>query len=73
MSSVPILEAVHQIRQVDPHGAAVQAARALGISFGDRATDECPFDSFKKMVDDIESRLETAELAVVEAGGSPGF
>ncbi|MEX2316798.1 MAG: ATP-dependent 6-phosphofructokinase [Pirellulales bacterium] len=68
MSSVPILDAVHQIRQVDPQGDAVQAARALGISFGDRPTDECPFGSFKKMVDDIEHRLDTAEMAVVAAG-----
>ncbi len=36
MTSVPIREAVHKIRQVDPHGPGVLAARALGISFGDR-------------------------------------
>ncbi|TWT38137.1 6-phosphofructokinase 1 [Posidoniimonas corsicana] len=40
MSSVPILEAVHKIRQVDPNGPGVKAARALGISFGDRAADQ---------------------------------
>lgn len=39
MTSVPILDAVHKVRQVDPNGPAVQAARALGISFGDRPTD----------------------------------
>ncbi|MEN1678655.1 MAG: ATP-dependent 6-phosphofructokinase [Planctomycetota bacterium] len=39
MTSVPIAEAVHNIRQVDPHGPAVKAARALGISFGDRPAD----------------------------------
>jgi 6-phosphofructokinase 1 len=43
MDSVPILKAVNRIRQVDPHGAAVQAARALGISFGDQRGDDCPF------------------------------
>jgi ATP-dependent phosphofructokinase / diphosphate-dependent phosphofructokinase len=43
MESVPILQAVHRIRQVDSCGAAVQAARALGISFGDRSIDENPF------------------------------
>ena len=35
MGSVPIIDAVHQLRTVDPDGPAVQAARALGISFGD--------------------------------------
>jgi ATP-dependent phosphofructokinase / diphosphate-dependent phosphofructokinase len=43
MESVPILQAVNRIRQVDSCGAAVQAARALGISFGDRSIDENPF------------------------------
>ena len=43
MESVPILQAVNRIRQVDSCGATVQAARALGISFGDRSMDENPF------------------------------
>jgi 6-phosphofructokinase len=43
MESVPILQAVNRIRQVDSCGAAVQAARALGISFGDRSIEENPF------------------------------
>jgi phosphofructokinase-like protein len=44
MESVPIREAIHRIRQVDACGAAVQAARALGITFGDRSDDENPFE-----------------------------
>ncbi|MEM6655726.1 MAG: hypothetical protein AAF596_07985, partial [Planctomycetota bacterium] len=40
MTSVPIIDAVSKIRQVDPHGPAVKAARALGISFGDRPADQ---------------------------------
>jgi 6-phosphofructokinase 1 len=67
MTSVPIREAVHQIRQVDPQGDAVQAARALGISFGDRATDARPFASYQKMVQEIEHRLETASAALPAA------
>ena len=43
MGSVPIREAVDEIRRVDPSGDAVQAARALGISFGQCATDGSPF------------------------------
>lgn len=53
IQSVPIITAVHQLRQVDPHGSAVQAARAMGISFGDSANGECPFGV----------RIETAEVA----------
>jgi ATP-dependent phosphofructokinase / diphosphate-dependent phosphofructokinase len=46
MGSVPILQAVNKLRQVDPFGPAVQAARALGVSFGDRRADESPFAIF---------------------------
>src|SRR5689334_15085228 len=35
MESVPISQAIHRLSQVDPNGDAVQAARALGINFGD--------------------------------------
>jgi len=41
--SVPIIEAVNKLRQVEPNGSAVQAARALGVSFGDQIADESPF------------------------------
>jgi ATP-dependent phosphofructokinase / diphosphate-dependent phosphofructokinase len=64
MASAPILEAVHQIRRVDPQGDSVQAARALGISFGDRPADECPFKAYSQMVRDMETRLDSAETAV---------
>ena len=49
MNSVPIMEAVNVLRQVDPHGPAVQAARALGISFGDRPADEIGQDIFDRL------------------------
>jgi 6-phosphofructokinase 1 len=42
IDSVPIAEAIRQLSTVDPHGSAVQAARALGIGFGD-AADASPF------------------------------
>ncbi len=35
IDSVPISQAVNQLSRVNPNGSAVQAARALGISFGD--------------------------------------
>ena len=40
---VPIIDAVNELSSVDPEGAAVQAARALGVSFGDSSPDEDPF------------------------------
>ena len=43
MDSVPIIDAVNHIRTVDADGAAVQAARALGISFGDASEAASPF------------------------------
>src|SRR5690606_13163074 len=43
IDSVPIIEAVHRLSRVDVNGSAVQAARAMGISFGDDATRQLPF------------------------------
>ena len=34
VDSVPIEDAVHQLRLVDPEGEMVNAAKAVGISFG---------------------------------------
>jgi len=42
IASLPITEAVGRLSTVDPHGSAVQAARALGIGFGD-GEDGDPF------------------------------
>jgi 6-phosphofructokinase 1 len=43
IDSVPIIDAVSRLRMVDPSSAAVQAARALGICFGDCVQTESPF------------------------------
>ncbi|MEQ8835313.1 MAG: 6-phosphofructokinase, partial [Lacipirellulaceae bacterium] len=83
ISSVPIIEAVNQLRTVNPNGSAVQAARALGITFGDLPIDASPFASVlgnvEHMVDsddaataedvelDAEFTLEMAEAAAEEA------
>ena len=76
MSSVPIIEAVHQIRLVDSEGAAVQAARALGISFGDCEAGISPFansvitDDVQTAEDvemDAEFTLDLADAATEEA------
>jgi ATP-dependent phosphofructokinase / diphosphate-dependent phosphofructokinase len=42
IASVPIAEAIGRLSTVDPRGSAVQAARALGIGFGDDE-DGVPF------------------------------
>lgn len=44
IDSVPIVEAIRRVSVVDPHGSAVIAARALGISFGDQSPDASPFE-----------------------------
>jgi hypothetical protein len=74
MKSVPIREAVHRIREVDAKGAAVQAARALGISFADGAEDSSPFHCEADeavTIDEIEVQAEfvlaMAESATAEA------
>ncbi len=74
MLSVPILQAVHRIREVDAKGAAVQAARALGISFGDCSNSLSPFacdlDEVETLADleqSAEFTLEMAESATAEA------
>ncbi|WP_182868694.1 6-phosphofructokinase [Stieleria mannarensis] len=42
---VPIVEAVDQIRTVDPGGSAVQSARAMGMCFGDTPGYQNPFQT----------------------------
>lgn len=49
MNSVPIIEAVNVLRRVDPNGGTMQAARALGISFGDRPADETGQNVFSRL------------------------
>lgn len=44
IESVPIMEAVNGLSTVDPNSSEVQAARALGISFGNREYDAAPFE-----------------------------
>jgi 6-phosphofructokinase 1 len=76
MGSVPIIEAVNQIRVVDPGGPAVQAARALGICFGDCDTGQSPFAPLVAAPDaatadevelDAEFALDMADAATEEA------
>jgi 6-phosphofructokinase 1 len=74
MDSVPIIEAVNHIRTVDASGAAVQAARALGICFGDAAHCGSPFvarigsvATSNDVAEDAEFALDMAESATEEA------
>jgi 6-phosphofructokinase 1 len=53
MTSVPIMQAVNRIRTVDAHGAGVQAARALGICFGDNS-EQNPFHVPVADADEVE-------------------
>lgn len=65
MKSVPIADAVAKIRQVCPNGPAVMAARALGISFGDRPADEASSGVFDVPVD-VPADHTTANNATTE-------
>ncbi len=47
ITSVPIIDAVQEISTVDPTGSAVQAARAMAVSFGDRPQFFNPFPDSK--------------------------
>jgi len=43
ITSIPIVEAIRKLSTVEPSSSAVQAARALGVSFGDTAAFSNPF------------------------------
>lgn len=65
IGSVPITEAVNQLSRVDPNGAAVQAAKALGISFGDCPANASPFTPCPEAETDIEANGQATEDARV--------
>ena len=65
---VPIIEAVNQVRQVNPDGSTVQAARGLGVSFGDRASDKNPFGVRQRRRDDeVAAEVTSSEDIEVDA------
>ena len=67
IDDVPIIDAVNELSSVDPEGAAVQAARALGISFGDSLPDEDPFRLVaerESQVPDLDTVKEEDEAVV---------
>jgi hypothetical protein len=43
IGSIPIVQSIKRLSVVDVNGSAVQAARALGVSFGDSAIFSNPF------------------------------
>jgi hypothetical protein len=70
------MKAVNKLRVVDPQGHAVQAARALGISFGDCAAGSSPFffqveapeaATAEEVELDAEFTLDLADAATEEA------
>ena len=54
IESVPIAAAIRRLSRVDPASSAVQAARALGISFGDADERVSPFSG--RCLDEAASR-----------------
>lgn len=55
INSVPIIDAVNRLSTVDVDGSAVQAARALGISFGDGRCKQGPFQVIGEKTADAKS------------------
>jgi ATP-dependent phosphofructokinase / diphosphate-dependent phosphofructokinase len=53
IESVPIIQAVNRLSQVEPNSSAVQAARALGICFGDCPTKNSPFSKSETTISDV--------------------
>ncbi|HIF31549.1 MAG TPA: ATP-dependent 6-phosphofructokinase [Planctomycetaceae bacterium] len=63
IESVPIMEAVNELAMVDPNSSAVQAARALGISFGNNKFSAASFHTaIETYSDDV---LELAPVAAL--------
>ena len=69
VDSVPISKAVGQLSQVDPWSSAVQAARALGISFGDCPATESPFQHSepRQRLLDLEAAADKTIASVLAA------
>lgn len=62
MISVPIAKAVHHLKQVEPKSSLVQAARALGISFGDLGNGACPFvPRISESIDSVDQEVANLE------------
>ena len=66
IDDVPIIDAVNELSSVEPHGAAVEAARALGISFGDSAPAEDLFRLGGEQNADSQSTEDQASDALEE-------
>jgi len=64
INSVPIIEAVNQLRFVDPNSSPVQAAKAMGITFGDCPLDHHPF--MRPAVAEQHSTVENCDILVEE-------
>jgi 6-phosphofructokinase 1 len=60
IESVAIADAVSRLRTVDPRSAAVQAARALGISFGDSERTHSPFHAPASSTENADEPATTA-------------
>jgi hypothetical protein len=63
IESVWITDAVSKLRTVDPTSSAVQAARALGISFGDGRCSRSPFEAVATELEASPHEAEAVEHA----------
>lgn len=64
INSIPLTDAVRAISTVDPEGAAVQAARAMAVSFGDSPSYQNPFPSSKVKAETFAEKFNVPVSAV---------
>lgn len=66
ITSISILEAVKQLSTVDPSGSAVQAARAMNVSFGDSPHFENPFPESKINAETLVEKYNLPEADIAK-------
>ncbi len=64
MTSISIEVAIERLHEVDPNGAAVQAARAMAVSFGDSPDYKNPFPNSQVPQDTYAERFNVAPSAI---------
>ncbi|MCA9127672.1 MAG: ATP-dependent 6-phosphofructokinase [Planctomycetales bacterium] len=63
ISSVPISHAIKQLSLVDPSGSAVQAARAMNVSFGDQSQFCNPFPASQVTAKTFVEQYDVTDLS----------
>ena len=77
MDTQVVIDAVNHLAYVDANSSAVQAARALGVSFGDSTENAAPFGNDAEITLGLPAPLKSEAEAVLsspscgESGATP--